>query len=90
VTIGGFRVSLAQYKVLYRLRKQGQVAYKSVNTRTGYSLKAMGLVEIFVPDAATYSMAARGRVRYYRLTTAGKEAIDGLRRMYHKELKEDP
>lgn len=82
MTIGGFRVSEAQFEVLDRIWMSGEVTTKTVHARTGASLMGMGLIEMSVPTANTYAMAARGRMRYYRLTAAGKEAITGLKKLY--------
>ena len=85
MTIGGIEISEARFVVLSRLLEQGQVAVKSINARTGSSLASLGLIEMFTPDAPTYAAAVRGLVRHYRLTPAGKEAIEGVKRKYNLE-----
>jgi hypothetical protein len=85
MTIGGFRVSEAQFKALCRLQEEGRVVRNVINYQTAQSLVKLGLAESFVPDAETYAMAARGRVRYYRLTKAGFEAARGLKKLYKQE-----
>jgi hypothetical protein len=82
MTIGGIKVGEAQFKALVKIEEAGQVSTKSIHARTGSSLVSLGFAEMFVPEARTYAMAARGRVRYYRLTTAGKEAVCGLKKLY--------
>jgi hypothetical protein len=84
MTIGGIRISEAKFIVLSRLLEQDEVNVKSVNARTASALLVEGLIETFVPDARTLAMAERGRVRYYRLTKAGREAILGVKRLYHR------
>lgn len=82
MTIGGFKVSEPQFKALSRLLEQGRVIKNGINYQTSQSLVKLGLIVSFVPDAETFTMAARGRVRYYRLTKAGFEAVRGLKKLY--------
>ena len=84
MTIAGIKISEARFIVLSRLLEQGHVAVKSINARTGDSLRSLGLIEMIVPDATTLAMASRGRVRYYRLTRAGEEAIKGVKQLYKR------
>jgi hypothetical protein len=92
MTIGGFRVSEKQFIALLRLLAQGRIigvgsdgAGGGIHQRTAKSLTSLGLIETFVPDAETWTMAARGRVRYYRLTQAGIAAAKGLKKLYKLE-----
>jgi hypothetical protein len=82
MTIGGFRVSEAQYIVLLELQIEKRLAVGQIWNPTAVALARLGLIEMFVPDAETYAMAARGRVRYYRLTKAGKVAVRCLKKLY--------
>ena len=84
MTIGGIRISEARFVLLSRLLEQGSAAVGSLNPATARSLHSLGLIEMFVPDATTYAMAARGRVRYYRLSAAGVEAINGVKQKYKR------
>lgn len=90
MTVGGIRITESQFRVLSWLQKQGKAANTTVNFRTASSLMGMGLVEVFVPEATNYAMASRGRVRYYRLTAAGEEAINGLRKLYPDMSDKEP
>jgi hypothetical protein len=86
MTIGGVHVSEAQFLAMARIVEAGgQISVLRMHSRTGGALVRLGFAEMFVPEANTYAMAARGRVRYYRLTAAGKEAIVGLRRRYDRK-----
>jgi hypothetical protein len=80
MTIGGMRITEAQFGFLSKLLKHGRGL--SSDPRTREALMARGLIEWFVPDADSYAMAARGRVRYCRLTKAGVEAARGLQKLY--------
>jgi hypothetical protein len=82
MTIGGVKVTESQFKILSRIQEKGRVAENTVNRRTSSSLITLGFVEPFIPDATNYAMAARGRVRYYRLTLAGVAAVEGLKKLY--------
>jgi hypothetical protein len=87
MTIGGIAISEAKFIALSALLERGKipvVVNGGIHRRTASSLMADGLIEMFVPDATTFSMAARGRVRYYRLTAAGEEAIRGVKRRYKR------
>jgi hypothetical protein len=85
MTIGGIAVSEAQFLALARILELGQISTIMIHRRTGGALVRLGFAEMFVPEANTYAMAARGRVRYYRLTTAGREAILGLKKRYDRK-----
>lgn len=84
MTIAGIKISEARFIAMSRLLEQGQVAAHSLNTKTIRSLVALGLAESLVPQANSYAMATRGRVRYYKLTTAGEEAIKGIKKLYKR------
>jgi hypothetical protein len=84
MTIGGVSVSEAMYLALARILKQNWVPLASINARTGRTLVTRGYAEIFVPDPNTWAQAARGRVKFLRLTTAGQEAIRGLKKLYNR------
>jgi hypothetical protein len=84
MTIGGIKISEPKFIVLSQLLEHGEVATRSVHGRTGGALLAEGLIEVFVPEARTLAMAERGRVKYYRLTAAGREAILGVKRRYKR------
>jgi hypothetical protein len=76
MTIGGIRISKPQMRVISDLASRGSFAETTVDGRTRKALHAAGLVETFIPDATTFSMAARGRVRHLRLTKAGQQTAD--------------
>jgi hypothetical protein len=84
MTIAGVKISEARFIAMSRLLEQGEVAASSLNTRTARHLVSLGFAESFVPEATAYAMAARGRVRYYRLTKAGTEAILGVKKLYNR------
>jgi hypothetical protein len=84
MTIGGVPVSEAQYLALARIYKQKQVPWASIHARTGSTLVSRGYAEIFIPDAKTYAQAARGRVRFLRLTAGGVAAVEGLKKLYNR------
>jgi len=85
MTIGGRRVSEAQFLALDKIGGAGYISALRIHARTGGSLVRLGFAEQFVPEANSYAMAARGRIRYYRLTTAGREAYLGLKRRYDRK-----
>jgi hypothetical protein len=85
MTIGGVPVSEAQFLGMDKIQKAGKLSILQLHARTGSALVTKGFAEYFVPDATNYAMAARGRVRYYRLTKAGVEAINGLKKLYDRK-----
>jgi hypothetical protein len=88
MTIGGFRLSDTQRAVLVSLHDYSTLGQWNRRTRT--SLVRLGLIESFVPEARTLAMAERGRVRYYRLTTAGKTMVEVITKQLKARKREKP
>lgn len=72
--LGGIRYTDAQLRAVRELGVLGHSTLVGFRARTTKRLVSCGLVESFVPEAASFAQASRGRVRHYRLTKAGREA----------------
>jgi hypothetical protein len=79
IYLGGAQYSHTQIQALLEVADRGQSRLESFQIRTRRRLARCGLIEAFVPEATTLAMAERGRVRYYRLTEAGRAAAAAIR-----------
>lgn len=77
--LGGTLYSDAQILALMEVAGAGQSRLSRYQIRTRRRLARCGLIELFMPEATTLTMAERGRVHYYRLTEAGKAAAAAVR-----------
>jgi hypothetical protein len=79
MSLGGTRYSDTQLRALREIGVLGRSRLGQYKSSTKKRLCSRGLIEVFVPEATTLAMAERGRVRYYRLTAAGVEAVGWIR-----------
>jgi hypothetical protein len=69
------KISKAVRKVLCELDERGSSTLSDAHYSARQAIVLWGLAETFVPVAETFVQAHRGRVRYYRLTDAGRQIL---------------